>query len=70
MLGLNFSDFSWWLWLLTGVSAFIAVIEVMGVSCRHKYEAVKVLLSVVFGLAALVCIAIGFRHFVLWASGG
>jgi hypothetical protein len=70
MLGLNFSDFSWWLWLLTGVSAFIAVIEVMGVSCRRKYEAMKVLLSVVFGLAALVCIAIGFRHFVLWASGG
>ena len=70
MLGLNFSDFSWWLWLLTGVGAFIAVIEMMGVSCRRKYEAMKVLLSVLFGLAALVSIAIGFRHFVLWASGG
>lgn len=70
MLGLNFSDFSWWLWLLTGVGAFIAVIEVMCVSCRRKYEAMKVLLSVLFGLAALVCIAIGFRHFVLWATGG
>jgi hypothetical protein len=70
MLGLNVSDFSWWLWLLTGVGAFIAVIEVMGVSCRRKYEAMKVLLSVVLGLAALVCIAIGFRHFVLWAAGG
>lgn len=46
MLGLNFSDFSWWLWLLTGVGAFIAVIEVMCVSCRRKYEAMKVLLSV------------------------
>jgi hypothetical protein len=69
VLGLNFSDFSWWLWLLTGVGAFIAVIEVMGASCRRKYEAMKVLLSVLFGLAALVCIAIGFRHFVLWASG-
>lgn len=70
MLGLNFSDFSWWIWLLIGVGAFIAVIEVMDVSCRRKYDAMKVLLSVVFGLAALVCIAIGFRHFILWASGG
>ena len=70
MLGLNFSDFYWWLWLVTGVGAFIAVIEVMCVSCRRKYEAMKVLLSVLFGLAALVCIAIGFRHFVLWATGG
>lgn len=56
--------------MLTGIGAFIAVIEVMGVSCRRKYEAKRVLLSVVFGLVGLVCIAIGFRHFVLWASGG
>jgi uncharacterized membrane protein len=70
MLGLNFSDFSWWIWLLAGVGAFIATISVLDVSCRRKYEAMKVLLSVVFGLAALVCIVVGFRHFVLWASGG
>ena len=70
MLGLNFSDFSWWIWLVTGVGAFIAVIEVMDVSCRRKYEIMKVLLLMVFGLVGLFCIVIGFRHFVLWAAGG
>ena len=70
MLGLHFSDFSWWIWLLMGVGAFIDAILVVDVSCRRRYEAMKVLISVLFGLAALVCIAIGFRHFVIWASGG
>jgi hypothetical protein len=70
MVDLNFSDFSWWIWLLMGVGAFIATILVMDVSCRRKYESMKALISVLFGLAALVCIAIGFRHFIIWASGG
>ena len=70
MVDLNFSDFSWWVWLLAGVGAFIAVIEVMDASCRRKHECIKLVLSVVFGFAALVCIFVGFRHFVLWAAGG
>jgi uncharacterized membrane protein YuzA (DUF378 family) len=70
MLGLNFSDFSWWIWLLIGVGAFIVTIVVLDVSCRGKHETMKVLVSVVFGLAGLVCIAIGFRDFIRWASGG
>ena len=70
MFGLHFSDFSWWIWLLMGVGALIAVIEVMDVSCRRKYECIKLLLSMVFGVAALVCIFIGFRHFVFWVAGG
>ncbi len=70
MLGFNFSDFSWWICLLIGVGAFIATILVVDVSCRRKYEAMKVLISVLFGLAALFYIAIGFRNFIMWASGG
>jgi hypothetical protein len=70
MLGLNLSDFSWWIWLLVGVGSFIATISVIDISCRRRYEAMKMLTTVVFGLAALVCIAIGFRHFIRWASGG
>lgn len=70
MQGLNFSDFYWWIWLVIGVGAFIAVIEGMDISCRRKYEIMKALLLVALGLVGLFCVAIGFRHFVLWAAGG
>ena len=70
MLGLNLSDFSWWIWLLIGVGGFIAMIAVIDISCRREYKVMKMLVSVVFGLVALVCIMIGFRHFIMWASGG
>jgi hypothetical protein len=36
----------------------------------RKHQSMKVLVSVVLGLAALVCVAIGFRHFIMWVSGG
>jgi len=68
--GLSFSDFSWWLWLLIGVGAFIATISAMDVSCRHKYQRLKILVSVLLGLVALLCIALGYQHFIKWASGG
>ena len=70
MLGLNFSDFSWWMWLLIAVGGFIGMIAVIDISCRREYKVMKMLVSVVFGLVALVCIVIGFRHFITWASGG
>ena len=70
MFGINPSDFSWWIWLLSGLGAFIFMIFAVDIHCRRKYEALKVLISVVLGLAALACTVIGFAHFLRWAWGG